>query len=410
MIIPIRAKNPPERFPYVTLALIAVNTIIYAFTSRHFLVVRGGAVAAMAVSHATLSPGRLLTSMFLHGSWDHILGNMLFLWIFGAALEGRLGPLRYLLVYLIAGMAGGLLSDLVTFSSDPDIANFGASGAIFGLAGAYLYVFPYSHIRVLRVWFFRLISPPEWEARWVVAYFLGINVLEQLQYHGMDGIGHFAHLGGAGAGVLCVWLLRTRRDNADVSAAQAVHANVKDLSLLSFPELDALMQRPTEDPRLVLAFCEKAWMAPTGGEARVLPALQNHARLLMERGDPAALATQLTRLSPAGARQMPSVYFLRLGSRLEAAGDQTPACASTSGSWRCSRPRRTPRWPGCGRAASRSSAAPATRRPPVTGSSSTASRRGRWPARPAAPWTSCGPQASPARPRRRCRSRGVRPV
>jgi membrane associated rhomboid family serine protease len=79
MIIPIRAKNPPERFPYITLALIALNTLIYAFTSKHFLVVRSSAVATLAVSHATLSPGRLLTSMFLHGSWDHILGNMLFL-------------------------------------------------------------------------------------------------------------------------------------------------------------------------------------------------------------------------------------------------------------------------------------------------------------------------------------------
>jgi membrane associated rhomboid family serine protease len=325
MIIPIRAKNPPERFPYITLALIALNTLIYAFTSKHFLVVRSSAVATLAVSHATLSPGRLLTSMFLHGSWDHILGNMLFLWIFGAALEGRLGHLRYLLVYLIAGMTGSLLSDLVTFSSDPDIANFGASGAIFGLAGAYLYVFPYSQIRVLRIWIFRLISPPQWEARWVVVYFLAINVVEQLQYHGLDGVGHFAHLGGAGAGLLCVWLLKTRRDNADMSAAQAVHANMKDLTLMSFRELDALMQRPTEDPRLVLAFCEKAWMAPGGGEARILPVLQHHARLLMERADPTALATQLTRLSPSGACQMPSVYFLRLGSRLEDAGDKTPA-------------------------------------------------------------------------------------
>ncbi len=66
-------------------------------------------------------------------------------------------------------------------------------------------------------------------------------------------------------------------------------------------------------------------MAPGAGEGRVLPVLQHHARLLMERADPAALAAQLTRLSPPGARQMPSVYFLRLGSRLEDVGDKTPA-------------------------------------------------------------------------------------
>ena len=78
---------------------------------------RDDALAALAVSHATLSPWRLLTAMFLHASWEHILGNMLFLWIFGAALEGRLGHIRYLIVYLICGMTGGLLSDIVTFRS-----------------------------------------------------------------------------------------------------------------------------------------------------------------------------------------------------------------------------------------------------------------------------------------------------
>ncbi|MBV9851090.1 MAG: rhomboid family intramembrane serine protease [Armatimonadetes bacterium] len=324
-VIPIRAKNPPERFPGVTIGLIAANFVIYGLTTHDFLSVRDDALNALAVSHATLSPWRLLTAMFLHANLLHILGNMLFLWVFGAALEGRLGHLRYLIVYLIAGMAGGLLSDLATFSSDPDGANLGASGAIFGLAGAYLYVFPYSHIRVLRVWLLRLITPPEWEARWVVGYYLLFNVVDQLQYQGLDGVGHLAHLGGAGAGLLCVWLMRTRRDDASVSAAQAVHADVRDMSLLSFPELEALMQRPTDNPRLVLAFCDKALLTPGGGEGRCLPALQHYARMLMERADPAALAGLLLRLSPAGAQQMPSVYYLRLGSRLESASAQTDA-------------------------------------------------------------------------------------
>ena len=331
MLLPYRAKNPPERTPYVTIGLIAVNTLIYLFTadmSRHFLAVRDDAVTALAVSHATLSPWRLLTAMFLHASWDHIAGNMLFLWIFGAALEGRLGHIRFLIVYLICGMTGGLLSDILTFRSDPDIANLGASGAIFGLAGAYLYVFPYSLIRVFRLVFFGFfirVGVWEWQARWVVVYYLVINILEQLLSHGGDGVGHFAHLGGAGAGLLCVWLMRTRRDDADISAAQATHADTKDLSVLSFPELELLMQRPTEDPRLVMTFCEKALITPGAGEARCLPLLQHHARLLMERGEPGNLAGILLQLSPEAAKQMPTVYYLRLGSRLETTSNQTDA-------------------------------------------------------------------------------------
>ena len=331
MLIPYRAKNPPERFPAVTLGLIILNTLIYLFTAdmgKNFLEVRDNAVMMLAVSHATLSPWRLLTAMFLHASWDHILGNMLFLWIFGAALEGRLGHVRYLIVYLICGMTGGLLSDIVTFAQNPDIANLGASGAIFGLAGAYLYVFPFSRIRIFGfalLGFIPRFRVFEWQARWVVVYYLGLNVLEQFLSHGQDGVGHFAHLGGAGAGLLCVWLMRTRRDSEDISAAQATHADTKDLSILSFVELETLMQRPTEDARLVTTFCEKALITPGVGEARCLPALQHHARLLMERADPGHLAGILMQLSPEASRQMPSVYYLRLGSRLETASNQTDA-------------------------------------------------------------------------------------
>ena len=331
MLIPYRAKNPPERFPSVTLGLIILNTIIYLFTadmSKHFLEVRDDAITALAVSHATLSPWRLLTAMFLHASWDHILGNMLFLWIFGAALEGRLGHVRYLIVYVICGMTGGLLSDLLTFTQNPDIANLGASGAIFGLSGAYLYVFPFSRIRIFGVMLLGFIPRfrvYEWQARWVVVYYLVINILEQFLSHGQDGVGHFAHLGGAGAGLLCVWLMQTRRDSEDISDAQATRADTKDLSILSFPELEALMQRPTDDPRLVMTYCEKALITPGAGEARCLPALQHHARLLMERGEPGNLAGVLLQLSPEAAKQMPTVYYLRLGSRLETAANQTGA-------------------------------------------------------------------------------------
>lgn len=285
MLIPYRAKNPPERFPYVTVSLIALNTLIFLLTCNGSLEVRDDIVARFAVSHANLSPITLLTAMFLHGSVLHLVGNMLFLWIFGAAVEGRLRPLRYIAVYLFAGAIGGLLSDFVTGLIDPDTPNLGASGAIMGLAGAYLYLFPYAPIRI--AWFLWLGMLPrggitEWQARWVILYFVALDVfngilLGKLLGVAGDGVGHFAHLGGAGAGFLAVMLLRVPRDNEDISTVQATLADMRDVALLPLHDLEALMQRPTDDVRLILAYCRQSLVAPIGAsEAKCLWALRQY--------------------------------------------------------------------------------------------------------------------------------------
>jgi tetratricopeptide (TPR) repeat protein len=99
---------------------------------------------------------------------------------------------------------------------------------------------------------------------------------------------------------------------------------VKDYTFLSFPELEALLQRPTDDPRLILAYCEKALFQPGGEERKVLPLVQYHARLLMEAA-PQRLAALLQQMSPNSLRQLPSIYFLRLGSQLELLQDYPAA-------------------------------------------------------------------------------------
>lgn len=323
VLLPYRAKNPPEVFPYVTVALIALNTLIFACTSHYFLVVKESAVAQFAVSHNTLSPWRLLSAMFLHESLLHLAGNMLFLWIFGAATEGRLRPLRFLAVYLFADTIGGLLSDFVTGLVDPDIQNLGASGAIMGLAGAYLYLFPYSPIRL--IWGFWLGLMPrggitEWQARWVILYFVGLDVFNGLIMGAHDGVGHLAHLGGAGAGFLLAWALRVPRDTEDISEVQATLADMRDVALLPLHDLEALMQRPTTDVRLILAYCRQATISHIGAsEAKCLWALHQYGTLLMDQADPVGLAGVLLPLSPASARQVSPAFFLRLGSRLEKA-------------------------------------------------------------------------------------------
>lgn len=324
LLVPYRAKNPPEVFPTVTVSLMVLNTLIFACTSRHFWTVKDSAVAAFAVSHATLSPWRLLSAMFLHESLLHLAGNMLFLWIFGAATEGRLRPLRFLAVYLFAGTIGGLLSDFVSGLVDPDIQNLGASGAIMGLAGAYLYLFPYSPIRLVWGFWFGLLPRggiTDWQARWVVLYFVGLDVFNGLIMGAQDGVGHLAHLGGAGAGFLLTWLLRVPRDTEDVSEVQATLSDMRDVSLLPLRDLEALMQRPTTDVKLILAYCRQATISHIGAsEAKCLWALHQYGPLLMDQADPKQLAGVLLPLSPASTRQVSPIFFLRLGSRLEIAG------------------------------------------------------------------------------------------
>ena len=324
LVLPYRAKNPPEVFPFITVALIAVNTLIFALTSHDFWVVKDGAVADFAVSHNTLSPWRLLTAMFLHGSLLHLSGNMLFLWIFGTATEGRLRPLRFLAIYLFAGAIGGLLSDFVTGLIDPDTPNLGASGAIMGLAGAYLYLFPYAPIRLVWGLWFGLLPRggiTEWQARWVILYFVGLDVFNGLIMGAHDGVGHFAHLGGVGAGFLLAMLLRVPRDTEDVSEVQAKLSDMRDVSLLPLHDLEALMQRPTTDVRLVIAYCRQATISTIGAsEAKCLWGLRQYGTLLMDQGDPIQLAGLLMPLSPPAARQLSPAFYLRLGSRLERVG------------------------------------------------------------------------------------------
>ncbi len=329
ILLPYRAKNPPEVFPYVTVALIALNTLIFALTSHDFLVVKDSAVERFAVSHNTLSPWRLLSAMFLHGSLLHLASNMLFLWIFGTATEGRLRPLRFLAVYLFAGTLGSLLSDLVNGLVDPDVPNLGASGAIMGLAGAYLYLFPYAPIRLVWgywIWLLPRGGVTEWQARWVILYFVGLDVFNGLILGAHDGVGHFAHLGGAGAGFLMVWLLKAPRDSEDVSEVQASLSDMRDVSLLPLYDLEALMQRPTTDVKLIMAYCRQSMVSHVGAsEEKCLWALRQYGPLLMDQAEPVPLALILLPLSLSTARQLSPVFFLRLGSRLERVAAYDPA-------------------------------------------------------------------------------------
>jgi membrane associated rhomboid family serine protease len=161
-----------------------------------------------------------LTSMFLHGSWSHILGNCLFFWVFGNNIEDSMGRLRFLVFYLVCGLAAAAAQVLVEPGSA--VPMVGASGAISGVMGAYLVLYPRVRVRMLFIFviFFRVIPLPAWL---VLLWWFGVQVLtglpqlNSLHAEGGSGVAVWAHVGGFIAGLVLIKLfenpaLTSRRD------------------------------------------------------------------------------------------------------------------------------------------------------------------------------------------------------
>ncbi len=143
----------------------------------------------------------LLTSMFMHGSWMHIIGNMLYLWIFGDQIEDRLGHGKFVLFYLLCGVAASLAQILLQPSSI--IPSLGASGAIAGVLGAYLLRFPRNQVRVLFI--NRVVAVP---ALLVLGGWILLQIISQVSVvPGAGGVAYMAHIGGFVAGMLLILLL-----------------------------------------------------------------------------------------------------------------------------------------------------------------------------------------------------------
>jgi len=328
VFLPYRAKNPPERFPYVTLGLIAANTLIYAATSEYFLVVRRSVVQDFAVSHEHFTFTRLFSAMFLHGDPLHLIGNMLFLWLFGASVEGRLKPFKFVGVYLAAGLAGGVLQDLVMGLVAPKQFGLGASGAIMGLAGAYFYLFPYSTVCCFWLYYYRA-GVCEWQARWVIGLYVGLDLLYGFLWKGVGisgGVAHFAHLGGFGCGLLVTLALRAKRDSEEYSDAQAVRSDMKgNYSILSAQELEALMPGADDNVPLILAYVKKCVTQYDGkGAQAALAAVRQHERVLLERADGDDLARLILSV-PVSGESLPPVFYLRLAGKAETSGNYETA-------------------------------------------------------------------------------------
>jgi len=231
-VIPLRNLDPRRSFPIVTLLLILVNVVVFfhqislppnaadAFV-RAYGLVPAKISLALAGQRYTLAGAfiPLFTCMFLHGGWLHILGNMWFLWIFGANVEDRLGPVPYLIFYLVCGLGSGLSQ--VVFSWGSRVPSIGASGAISGVLGAFIIFFPASRILTLIplfiIWFTVRIPALVFIGLWFLIQFLsGVASLRLSASAGMGGVAWWAHIGGFLLGVVLAKIFDPGRRPADI--------------------------------------------------------------------------------------------------------------------------------------------------------------------------------------------------
>jgi membrane associated rhomboid family serine protease len=224
-MIPLYDENPTERKPALTLGLIVACTAVFLWQvslgEREGLrvVYAFGLIPAVLLGEASLPPGgalvpppaTLVTSMFLHGDWMHLIGNMLYLWIFGNNIEDHLGRPRFALFYLACGLAAAFAQIL----PDPGsrIPMIGASGAISGVLGAYLLLHPGARVMVLVPlgWFLTLVRLP---AFLVLGFWFVFQLISAaLAPAGGGGVAWWAHVGGFAAGMALLPVLRPRRSH-----------------------------------------------------------------------------------------------------------------------------------------------------------------------------------------------------
>jgi len=202
-MIPIRDSNPTKRTPAVTKVLVALNVLAFLYTvflpypELHSVTQRFALVPARISSGERLYT--VITAMFLHGGLGHIFGNMLFLWIFGDNVEDALGHVKFLFFYFFCGTVGFLLQYLTApFSTVPML---GASGAIAGILGSYLVLYPNARVEVI-IPFFLVYTRRMVPARFMLIYWIFFQFLHGLGSLGMmgGGVAYFAHIGGFASG------------------------------------------------------------------------------------------------------------------------------------------------------------------------------------------------------------------
>jgi membrane associated rhomboid family serine protease len=237
-VFPLRDNIPTANFPIVTVALIVANVLFYFFFQHGTISLNGpdtsdyvcnlydyGTIPREVTHWGTQVAAQgcptpdaptwltLFTSMFMHGGLLHLGGNMLFLWIFGNNVEDSMGPVKFIVFYLLGGLSADALQ--IVFSANSEVPSIGASGAVAGILGGYLVLFPRARVvtLVFIIFFFTILELP-------AILFLGIWILQQALFAYFDlfqpqggggGVAYFAHIGGFLFGLLMIKVFASER-------------------------------------------------------------------------------------------------------------------------------------------------------------------------------------------------------
>ena len=212
-LFPVGDDNSARRsFPLVTVLLILANIVFFVaeLALGEAFIVQWSFVPRRFLADPTGDLATLFTSMFMHAGWLHIAGNLLYLWIFGDNVEDRFGRGQFLVFYLVCGLAATFAQ--MAFNMQSDIPNLGASGAIAGVLGAYILMFPKARVKVLLGTRSVQLSALVVLGLWIVLQFLsGVGSIMSPTDQG--GVAYMAHIGGFVAGFLLAFLFRKRRGN-----------------------------------------------------------------------------------------------------------------------------------------------------------------------------------------------------
>lgn len=324
MLIPYRVKNPVRRFPIITVTLIAMNIILYAMSAKNAFHIRPDVLAKSAFALGTTPLWRFFLATFLHTDLVHLGANMLFLWVFGPAVEERLGIILFLIVYYVSAMVGALylggLDFIYTGSIHPWV---GATASVMGIAGAYWYIYAWSQISVfyfLVFWW----GDIEVSAFWIVGFYLILDLAQGFFYNAVGirgGVANIAHVAAGAMAVLLCMLMHVKRDSEAISDAKALVADSLDLSNMP---VHALLTMLEDDPSDIVLL--RALVAPAlrHGQLTVLGDALHKAGPGVIDKDPKLIAQYLIDMHGDITIFKPT-HLLRLAGFLERAGETNRA-------------------------------------------------------------------------------------
>jgi membrane associated rhomboid family serine protease len=216
-MIPLRDENPTRTFSFVTFIIIIINVLIFIYElklgNRLEATIMRFAVIPYNVTHRIIDPQVILSlfsALFFHGSFFHLFGNMLYLWVFGNNIEDHLGHLRFIFFYFACGIFASI--GHIVFALNSKTPLIGASGAISGVLGAYLILYPRARVLVLfpffLFWRIVKISAKWFLLLWIALQFINVSALQVSTDTAKEkGIAWFAHIGGFFAGIFLLWVL-----------------------------------------------------------------------------------------------------------------------------------------------------------------------------------------------------------